>query len=196
MKLLCMLLPVLLAAQDGTPRPVVEAPAAITARFIPLSLASSRPRSGPAAEAGTWHVEVCNRGAAPVQVHRALILETAPNLRYLPEEFQEAVLAQRTKRSPWAIVGTVLSAAGSAAAVAGFARENRQLAAAGSGVALGVQILTAALKPQVDAAPAYSLPRMLPELVAVPAGGCVEHNILAARLPGAAVIGPNPVRLP
>lgn len=173
-----------------------EAPPLVTARFIPLSLASSRATSGPAAEAGTWHVEICNRSIAAVAIPRAMVLEAAPGLRYLPEEFQQALVADRTKRSPWRIVGAILTAAGSGAAVAGLARENNQLAAIGSGVALGIQLITAVVKPQVDAAPAYSLPRPLPEVVAAPVGACVEFNVLAARVAGAAVIGPVPVRLP
>lgn len=181
---------VVAAALAGAEGPVV------TARFIPLSLASSRAATGPAVEAGTWHVEVCSRSPAAVMVPRAMVMEAAPELRYLPPEFAEAALAARTRKSPWRAVGAVLSAAGSAVAVAGLARDSGQLAAIGSGVALGIQVIAAAVKPQVESAAVYSLPRPLPDVVMIPAGGCVEGNVLAARMAGAAVIGPAAVRLP
>jgi len=129
-------------------------------------------------------------------VHRVAILQSAPGLRYLPEEFQEALLATRTRRGFWRVFGLAVQSGGGAAATAGIAAKSTPLAAWGSGIAVAAQLVAMAVRPQVESAPVYSLPKALPEVVAVPAGSCREFNVLAARMTGAAVIGPNVIHVP
>lgn len=179
------------APGEGLPHP--DAPLSRpTVRFIPLSLGSSEAQTGPGAEAGTWHVEVC-AGPADALIPRARIMETAPILRYLPDEFMVALLSQRTTKSKAAKAKDILRYLGLAGGLAAVLLGSQGGAVAGISV---VSLLDYGprLSEQISP-PIYSLPRPLPIEVFVRSGSCAEYNILAARIRGAAVLGPFPVKL-
>ena len=167
----------------------------VTARFIPLSLASSAPKTGPAVEAGSWHVEVCNWGQTPMAVSRVAVFQSAPTLRYLPEAFQQALTEVRTKRHPLRILADVFTVAGSGVGIAGLATGSNSTAAAGTGVAVAIQAISLLTREASSRAPAYSLPKPIPETLLLGPNSCFEGDTLAARVSGASVIGPNEVRI-
>ena len=179
------------------PRPVISEPEpAVTARFIPVSLAAAAPKSGQGREAGVWHVELCNRRATVVRVPLPIMLEVAPEVRVIPGEFYSALLDQRTKRNPWHLVNDIVAGAGGITAVTGLAKGNSTVAAIGSGVTAALGILGSISKGQVSVAPAYALPRPCQELAEVSPGACVECNVLASLMRRAETIGPRKVRIP
>lgn len=180
----------------ATTLPPEPRPSPVTARFLPISLAAAEALSGPGREAGVWHIEVCSRSDVNQAIPRAMILEANPQLRYLPDEFALALAAARTRRSPWRIAGEVLAAAGSGTAVFGLARDNRNVAAIGSGVAAILGVATQIIRPQAEAAPVYQLPNPCPAAINLAPGACFECNVLASLMRGAAPVGPVPVRLP
>lgn len=169
--------------------------AEVTARFIPLSLASSAPRTGPAAEAGTWHIEVCNWSQTPMAVSRVAVLQSAPALRYLPEAFQQALTEVRTRRHPLRVLADVLTVTGSGVGIVGLARGSNTTAAAGTGVAVAIQAISLLTREASSRAPAYSIPKPIPEIILLGPNSCFEADTLAARVSGAVVVGPNEVRV-
>lgn len=169
--------------------------AEVTARFIPLSLASSAPKTGPAAEAGTWHIEVCNWSQTPMAVSRVAVFQSAPTVRYLPEAFQQALTDIRTKRHPLRVLADVFTVAGSGVGIAGLATGSNGTAAAGTGVAVAIQAISLLTREASSRAPAYTLPKPIPETLLLGPFSCFEGDTLAARVSGAATIGPNEVRV-
>lgn len=158
--------------------------AQVSVLFSPGSIASTADATGPAKEAGTWHVYLCSSAPAAVLVPRERLFMMAPEIRFLTDFERDRLITARTKRN-WKAVTA------------------RALTYAAAGIGAKVYPPAAVALPLIDLihdkvqaeAPTYAVSDPLEPVVSLQPGQCVTRSILAARMPAAKPIGPKPVAI-
>lgn len=145
-----------------------------TVTLKPISLITTKKVIGGGRAVGLWTVTACNDSAVAMQLDRARIMAAAPSLHELPNDLAEDAVGRQSADQASSFLGqrgdALLSFASSGLAIGGLSTGADSIGYAGLALQGLAFIFKVAGQRAPNPQPYYS--KLLPDLVALPPGGC------------------------